>query len=152
MTSTISRLIRISLVCAAALTTGFGPLPEVICCCNVSFGPGGFLFAAEDPETVSEPAPCCSCCKKRIPDRNVPESSVDCGSPCQCRYELKASPDAVPGAAESSPAALATPSELDLPSSKAQVLDVDSGLTSEDDVDRGRTGPRGCALRQVWLI
>src|SRR5688572_12678876 len=68
-------------------------LPEVFCCCDISWGPGG-LFGSAALCKLAAPAPDCSCCcdTAECPQvTDVPQSAEGnlCqDQKCQCRFSL----------------------------------------------------------------
>lgn len=148
MAFALSRLLRTLLVSIAALGTAFGALPDVICCCNISFGPAGLLFTSAPTPPTDEPH--CSCCREKS------QKSREAGpvvAQCQpaCHYHLEPNPDAVlvSSASMSSPVALAL--DLSLPSGSLDQIEL-LGSVPVPGSEMAATRNRGCALRQVWLI
>lgn len=74
-----------NLSCSAIALVLLASLPQVVCCCNVSWGPAGLLSRLADyPELPAATTSCCDCHAPTPPaDASVPQQVCDKG---HCTY------------------------------------------------------------------
>ena len=152
MFCTLPRLTRALVVSVIALSTAVGSLPDVICCCNISFGPAGLLSAAECKGPGAQVPPAghqCSCCRKKSTRKNDEGVKVVSRGRTNCRFHLESNPEGIRASAESVVPPIAV---LDFGLATPPVVLAEPTALVSDFVILPPQGNRGCALRQVWLI
>ena len=150
MFGTLVRLTRALLVSVVALSTAVGSLPDVICCCNVSFGPAGMLIAPTGTVPAGEHR--CSCCRRKAKGRREASRPVVARDASDCRFHLGTQPEAIRTSSESVAASLATPLDFEWTPSFCDRVELSRFQPAPDFESWPLQGLRGCALRQVWLI
>jgi hypothetical protein len=122
-------------------------LPEVVCCCNVSWGPGGLLGGKALCQQRGVAAK--SCCHQHATHDESSESNCQ---DCHCTFSIVSpAPITVPPSVELDQAQVAAAILLHGWSCAAPDLLAKIG-PAVDDAGPPLTSVRRCALRQTWLI
>jgi hypothetical protein len=141
---------RFTVLCAIPLLA-VSSLPQLVCCCDVCWGPGG-LFGnprlCQGSGTI-ERAPKCSCCEPSGAQQGEPSGAEECSAErCNCSFSLlRPPPINGPSGVET-----LTLASLTAPLSVFEAAPPSQSLAHQS-VDRSAyslTPGQRCALYQTW--
>lgn len=126
-------------------------VPEVRCCCDVSWGPAGLFGnrALCAPNSSSQPLP--DCCCSHVPEESSPPADGFGGQDCHCRFTV-VSPSAM-AAGPSADSARAPTLEAWSQASPSTILGMQHvALDLVEQPDSVLMPSQRCALLQTWLV
>ncbi len=126
-------------------------VPEVRCCCDVSWGPAGLFGNRARCVAHTSSQPVCDCCHRERQDESPPADGFG-SQDCPCRFTV-VNPSAM-AAGPSADSAQAPILEAWNQASTASSF-VGANLAARDFVERpcsALTPVKRCALFQTWLV
>jgi hypothetical protein len=123
-------------------------LPEVVCCCDVSWGPGGLLGGKSLCQERCSAAK--TCCSEHATREGQPKCDA-AGSDCGCTFAIVTpAPISVAPSVELDQAQLVDAILLGWTSAAVEILT--GARPAVDDAAPPLTPVRRCAFLQTWLI
>jgi hypothetical protein len=146
----LTRLLSTSMMVLVLLAS----LPEVVCCCNVSWGPLGFLSSTSASKRDCSSSKSCCCCRKAAQEQTAHGgASLERGpETCSCTFHLSRPR---PMSADSQPVAVMDVGAMDLCNAVPPITDLDFGgirVEPTSAASRHLTAASRCALIQSWRI
>ena len=127
-------------------------VPEVRCCCDVSWGPAGLFgnSARCVPNSTAQPLPDC-CCAHEPEEKSSPPADGFGGQDCHCRFTV-VSPSAM-SVGPSADSAKSPTMEAWSQASPSTTLDTPLiALDLAQQPDSALMPSQRCALLQTWLV